>query len=124
MIITLYSFSQEYRKYLYEPNYETASVNIELIHTDAYLKIDPYKEILDGRVIMSFKTKNSKTDSIVFSVPNTEVNNVSIDEKNTKFKVLNNKLIIYPTQKFGFQTEHSVEIKYISTSSSGLFYIG
>lgn len=116
--------AQENRHYLYDPYYETASVNIELIHTDAYLNIDPYKETVEGLVKMSFKTINFTTDSIVFDCPDMDIKKLTIDGKETKYENNNGTVIISPQTSLGFKTTHNIEFGYISTHPRGLYFIG
>ncbi len=110
--------------YQYDPSYVFQDVEIEISHLKADLKIKPLDTLVLGEVTFSFKTLRQRIDSLVFSVPEIKIQNITIDGKNAGFKMKGDDVVIFPPFELGWQKEHQVFFDYSAKPTDGLYFIG
>lgn len=125
LLLTLSSFAQNKTvSYLYDRSYVLPDREIDLYHMNAHLNIAPYDTLVEGRVEFSFKTLREKIDSIVFEVPELNIDEVMIDGKKVKWEVNNDKIFVDAPADLGWQTDHKIRFIYWAKPTEGLYFIG
>jgi hypothetical protein len=82
--------------YQFDPSYVFQDVEIEISHLKADLKIKPFDTLVLGEATFTFKTLRQHIDSLVFSVPEIKIKNITIDGKNAVFKMKGDDVMILP----------------------------
>ncbi len=110
--------------YQYDPSYIFQDVEIEISHLKADLKIKPFDTLVLGEATFTFKTLRQRIDSIVFSVPEIKIKNITIDGKNAAFKTKGDDVVIFPPFELGWQKEHKIFFDYSAKPTDGLYFTG
>ncbi len=110
--------------YPFDPSYQFEDRQIEIYHLKADLEIFPFDTLVIGEAEFSFKILDENLDSIVFSVPELDIKKVNIDGSNADFRVKGNQVLVFPTEKFTWQTHHKISFTYTAKPTEGLYFIG
>jgi aminopeptidase N len=102
---------------------QSVDMVIDIINMKGEIKIDPYKQIVDGKAAYQFKTLRTKTDSLIFQVAEIEIKSVTISGKETKFIKNGDIAVIYP-EDLKYQTEYEIIIEYQAKPTRELFFSG
>lgn len=110
--------------YLWDASNEMQNCDIELQHLNAELIIKPFDTLVAGKAEFTFRTFHSDIDSIEFSVPELNISEIKINNRNTKFRIAGNEAIIYLPFKMAGQTSYFILFEYTSKPKEGLYFIG
>ncbi len=107
LLITVFSFSQQTQK-------------VDFTNADADLRLNSTTKSISGQVVYQFNIV-STIDSIRIDARNMEINSVSINQKEVKFKNSKKELILFEGFKLG---QNSVKFNYSATPKQTLYFTG
>jgi aminopeptidase N len=96
---------------------------IDIINMKGEIKIDPYKQIVNGKATYQFKTLRTKTDSLIFQSAEIEFKSVMIAGNRQKFTKNGDVAIIY-LENLKYQTEYEMIIEYQAKPTRELYFSG
>ncbi len=110
--------------YLKDDWIEPVDMEIDFIHLKAELKIDPYKPLVEGLAIITFKPFNSYTDSIDLYMPGLKINSISLDGINLEYETIGNNIRVFINQKLKKSDEYNLYVDYAGFHEDGLYLTG
>ncbi len=116
----------EFYSYHNDPAFQPRQQDVDFVNIKCEAFIDGPKNYIDATATMTFKTFYHLTDSISVRTAKLNVQDVSIDGQKTNWKWNPQKteIIIYPKQKFAYNTTHDLVIKYDAYPHGGLHFTG
>ena len=108
-----------------DPNYQPVDMVVDVEEISAKIKIDPYKQIVQGVANIKFKTLRTQVDSIIFTTPEMNFNSVKIGNQSITFKKNGNLTILYPNNNsLEYLKDYTLEIDYTANPTRELFFSG
>lgn len=123
VITTTYSQNKT-RTYLADPELAPRDHNVEYSHLRLNIAFEPAKGLVKGRVMLTFTTLRPTTDSIWLDGIQMNVQKLTLNGKDVKYKTDSAGITIYPGTPLGWQTKDSLEVTYECTPRKGLYFIG
>lgn len=108
----------------YDPYAQPVDMVVDVINLKGELKIEPYKQIVEGIATMSIRTLRPKIDSIIFHTPEIKIEKITINDDVIEFKVLENQTFAYPKNNLKLHGEYDIIINYTAYPTEGLYFTG
>ncbi len=125
LFFTLIVFSQDgTTSFLKDDWIEPVDMEIDFLHLKADLKIDPYKPLVEGSAVITFKPFNSFTDSVDFLMSGLKITSLSLDGINLEYETFGNNIRVYINQKLNKNKEYNLYIDYNGFHEEGLYLTG
>jgi aminopeptidase N len=117
ILINLYAQKRDKTvTYIYDESSQPTEMVIDISDVKAeIIKIDPKAKYLETKSTYTFKVLRTKIDSLVFYSSGIKINKLSLNGKETFFRIEGDRIIIYPEPKLEWHKEYSL---YFETSNT------
>lgn len=111
--------------FMQDPNSQPVDMKVDIDNISANIKIDPYKQLVEGRAIIKFKTLRASTDSIVFTTPEMNFNSAIINGKSIEYRKAGDLTTLYfPKNMLDYYKDYELIIDYTALPTTDLFFSG
>ena len=97
---------------------------VNFLHMAVDVKIDPYKGLVQGKVVHTFTPLRKQVDSIAFNAVDIDIKQAYLNGKPVHFSNNGKELTVYPDPPLVWDTIDSVRFVYRATPPKGLYFIG
>lgn len=113
--------NQCYRK---DPGALIREHNVDFRTLDLYLSFKPEDGLVDGRAFYTFAPIQPQVDSVFLDGLGIRVENIKLDENNTRFKVDSAGITVYFSPPLQRNEEHTLHIFYAANPKKGIYFNG
>ncbi len=125
VLSTTLSFAQvKTRTYVLDPELAARDHNLDFTKLKLNVSFEPSKGLVKGKVTHYFIPLRQTTDSIWLDGIKMNVTKLTINGKETKFKVDSAGIMVYPVTPLVWESKDSMEITYECTPRKGIYFIG
>ncbi|MBK7173564.1 MAG: hypothetical protein IPH84_10095 [Bacteroidales bacterium] len=110
--------------YPYDASHEIQDKNIRLNHLDAHLYIKPYDTLVEGSATFTFSSLEETIDSLVFSVPEINIDSVRVNGVDVPFSMKGSDVLIFPGNIPKWSSGNTVYFRYSAKPTDGLYFVG
>lgn len=103
---------------------QAVDMSVDIINLKAWIKIDPYKQIVDANVEYEFKPLRIDCDSLIFQTPEIEIKAAFLNNRDLIIKKNLNTTIVYLDRKLIVDSVYYLSFKYQANPSTELFFTG
>lgn len=100
------------------------SRNIDVTHMKLNVSFDTKQKKVLGNVTHTFKTLQTRIDTIFLDAPGIIVSKVLLNKKEVPFRTTNQGLIVDAALSATYHSEHSLNIQYEASPKRGIYFIG
>jgi len=112
------------RSYTIDPLLAQRDRNVDFTSMKLEVALDCPKGLVKGKVTHNFKPLRQKVDSIFVDGIRMSVKKLTLNGKETRFRLDSLGITIYANPALGWETQNSMEITYECTPRKGLYFIG
>jgi len=112
------------RSYLIDPELAPREKIVNFTNMRVEVSFEPVKGLVKGRVTLMFTPYKQTTDSIWLDAIKMDVKKLTLNGKDTKYKVDSAGITIYPGTPLTWESKDSLTITYECTPRRGLYFIG
>ncbi len=103
---------------------QAVDMSVDIINLKAWIKIDPYKQIVDANVEYEFKPLRIDCDSLVFQTPEIDIKAAFLNNRDLIIKKNNNTSTVYIDRKLIVDSVYYLSLKYQANPNTELFFTG
>ncbi len=112
------------RSYVADPELSPRDHNLDFTNLRLNVSFEPTKGLVKGKVTLVFNTLRQTTDSIWLDGIKMTVKKITVNGKDSKYRVDSAGITIYPAITLGWETKDSMEVTYECTPRKGIYFIG
>ncbi len=119
-----FGFTQDFLVFQQESHRFIPEKLVDLEHLSADIRIDPFNQLVAGKVELLFRQIRSDVDSLVLLAPDFKIGRLLLDDDNAHWKISGNDLVVDlpPETKRG--ATHSLYLEYLVQPESELYFVG
>lgn len=119
-----FGFTQEFLVFQQEPHRFIPEKLVDLEHLSADIRIDPFNQLVAGKVELLFRQTRSDVDSLVLLAPDFQIGRLLLDDANASWKLSGKNLIVQLPSETKRGATHSLYLEYLVKPESELYFVG
>jgi len=112
------------RSYLIDPELAPREKMVNFTNMRVEVSFEPEKKLVKGKVTLTFTPYRQTTDSIWLDGIRMDVKKLTLNGKETKYKVDSAGITIYPETPLVWESKDSITVTYECMPRMGLYFIG
>ncbi len=111
-------------RWYYEPQYEPAEHQVDMLHMRLEVSFEPEKGLVKGRVTHIFTPLRERVDSLFFNGPGIRISSATVNGSALAFSSSPEGITVRFTRPLSWNTTDSITFVYEATPRRGLYFVG